>query len=88
MTLSRADIGPAHHHGGFAPWASGQPSASRAELITLRRLRSEVEIREVAGLREAIDLSAHDTGSAGFTALEKKETSSAWSARLNSKVTS
>lgn len=84
MTLARSGLNVPGLHGAFGAWTQAEPPGSRCESITLRRLRTAAELRSVAGLREAIDLSAHDPASSGFIALEKKETSSAWSAPSSS----
>lgn len=61
---------------------------SGLESVLLRRLRSPAEIGSILHLRDEIDLSAHNGVGSNFHMLEKKETSSGWSAHSNSMGTS
>ena len=49
------------------------------EQLTIRRLRSQQEIREMARLRQEIDLAAAASADPHFAEREKKETNWAWS---------
>ncbi|MDB5870961.1 MAG: hypothetical protein JWQ07_403 [Ramlibacter sp.] len=46
-----------------------------ADTVVLRHLKSRSEIETVLHLRDEIDLSAHNSASSNFVAIEKKETS-------------
>jgi hypothetical protein len=61
------------------------PQGSFTSRVVLRHLRSPAEIARVVHLREEIDLSVHAaSGLQQFQALEKKETSAAWSSASTS----
>ena len=53
------------------------------EQLTIRRLRSQQEIREMAQLRQQIDLAAASSAEPQFFEREKKETNWGWSSLLN-----
>ena len=61
---------------------------SGMESVSLRHLGSPAEIGSILHLRDEIDLSAHNGAGSNFHMLEKKETSSGWSAHSNTTGTS
>jgi hypothetical protein len=64
----------------FPPLAvSGRPAPF--DLVELRPLKAPADIATVLHLRDEIDLSVHAAAGLHFEALEKKETSAAWSSR-------